>query len=473
MSPDASQRPIYPGGSWRWTVVLLFVAAIGLRLHGAWVAPPLSGFDGPYHAAYIGILAFEDRMPLPNEGWSTDHPPLYYAVSSLLWKSMPDRASAHTILVALRGLNVLAALGLGLAILASARLLSPTRPQRAVAAVAVALFVPMLVPASFLLGNEILAAALCAAALLVLLRCLSVGASLRWAALLGAVLGLGVLTKASVLILVAVALPILWARSRAEGGALRAGLAPVVVATLVFLTVCGWWFARNIVYTGELLITQNAAETREMGKQGYGPKRDPGAYVTLRPDALLDPADHSPRATAAVWPVTFASIWFDYHGTTLDVRRPAARRLAWLLYAFGLGWTVLAGLGIAAVVRRADGFRLPGAGAALLLLLGLTLASYVLFTWRVATSSALKGSYLSPGLPAFALLAGWGFDRVARAGRRARLAMAAALIAFVATVSAVFWVGWAPLPIDPASAYLLVYRDAPTDRVAAFFLGGR
>ena len=37
----------------------LFASAAILQVHNAWVALPLSGFDGPGHATYIGILHFE------------------------------------------------------------------------------------------------------------------------------------------------------------------------------------------------------------------------------------------------------------------------------------------------------------------------------------------------------------------------------------------------------------------------------
>ena len=42
---------------------------------------------------------------------------------------------------------------------------------------------------------------------------------------------------------------------------------------------------------------------------------------------------------------------------------------------------------------------------ALVLVAALALAAYAAFTYRVATLSALKGTYLSPGGPAFAILA--------------------------------------------------------------------
>lgn len=460
-----------PGLSYRLILVGLFALAAIVRVHGAWVAPPLSGFDGPYHAANVGIVLFEGRLPLPHEGWSTFHPPLYYALCAGVWRLLPDDASPRVVLFCLRLVGVLSGLGIGLVVLAIARLLAPRRPNVAIGATAVALFVPMHIGASFLVGNEILAAFLSAAGVLLLLRWQGDPSATRRAGALGAVLGLAALTKFSALVPVAVAGVMLLARGRATASGLRA-LLPAAVAGTAFVLVAGWYFARNLSLYGEPVVMQNEIVTREMRKQGYGPSRSLGAYLSLRPHALLDPADRSRATTAAVWPVTFASIWFDYHAVTLDVRRPEARGAALALYAFGAGWTFLAALAVAVSLRRGDLFAVPMADRALLLLAALTLASYVGFTWRVATVSALKGSYLSPGLPAFALLAGAGFDRAIAAGRRAAAASWTALAGFALAVTATFWVGWAPLPIDPASAYLLVYRDAAAERVYEFFAAG-
>ena len=88
-------------------LVSLFALAAILRLHNAWVALPLSGFDGLYHAAYIGILHLDGRIPLSHESWSTYHPPLYYGLSALVWKLLPASAGPRTVLVALRLVNVL------------------------------------------------------------------------------------------------------------------------------------------------------------------------------------------------------------------------------------------------------------------------------------------------------------------------------------------------------------------------------
>ena len=166
-----------------------------LRVHNAWVTPPLAGFDGPYHAAYIGIIFLEGRWPLSQESWSTFHPPLYYALSALVWKLLPDGLGPHAVLFWLRMLNVAAGLAIGFAVQRSARLLFPQRPRVEIYAVGLALFLPMLIGPSSELGNEMLAAAFCALAVPLWLRCLQEPDSRRRALALGAVLGLAVLSK--------------------------------------------------------------------------------------------------------------------------------------------------------------------------------------------------------------------------------------------------------------------------------------
>jgi 4-amino-4-deoxy-L-arabinose transferase-like glycosyltransferase len=450
-----------------------FTLAAVVRIHGAWSASPLSGFDGPYHAAYIGTLFFDGRLPLMNEGWSTDHPPFYYALCALIWRVLPADASAHAVLFALRLVNVVAGLALGVVVHATARRLAPDRPWVRDAAAFVALYVPMLVPPSFLLGNEILAAALCGGATLALVRVLEAPESPSKALALGAVLGLAVATKLSAVTVLAGAIAVLLVAAIRGREARVARLRSLGVVVLAFFSIAGWVFARGWIESGDPLMTQNSVESREMIKQGYGPPRSIGAYFSFRPDVLFDPGDRSAAATAPVWPLTFASIWFDAHGTTLDVRKPWARRLAPPLLLFGVLWTFCAGLGLVEVARGRAALCVPLSALALALQLAATLAAYVVFTRQVATWSALKGTYLSSATPAFAIFVGLGIDRLASTGRRARLALGAGLALVAALVSASFWVGWlAPLPFDPAAAYRLVYTDPATERVISYFLPG-
>jgi hypothetical protein len=462
----------------RLGLLLLFALAAALRLHGAWVAQPLSGYDGPFHATNIGILLFEGRIPLPHEGWSTFHPPLYYAISALLWALLPDDLSPHSVLFALRLLNVLASLSLGWAVFVAARIALPARPVAALCAAAVALFLPMEIGPSFLIGNEMFGASLSAWGVAGMLACLRSDATRVRLASLGLVLGMGLITKFNTgVVALSAGLAILVQDVRRRGLVPGALSRAAVLAGLAAL-IAGWYFAWNLQLYGRPILMQNQIVSAFMAKSGYGPTRPVADYFSLHPGILRIDLDtllfDDPRsgARAAVWPVTFASVWFDLHSTLMVAPSPPARVAAWILYACGALWTVLALWGAAHLLRQPRGSPPFVYGAALSLVIGLTLASYVVFTWRVATFSALKGSYLSPSMLPFCVLAGAGCDRLVAGGRRiARAALAVLVGVYVATAMAIFWVGWlAPLPFNPGTFYLRAFSDASTRRVTDFFM---
>lgn len=459
-------------------VILLFALAALLRVHGAWVAQPLSGFDGPFHATNIGILLFEGRIPLPHEGWSTFHPPFYYALSALLWALLPDDLSPHSVLFALRLLNVLASLSLGWAVLVAVRLVLPARPVAGLCATALALFLPMEIGPSFLVGNEMLGASLSAWGIVGMLACLRSDAT--WARLvgLGGVLGLALLTKFNTGVVALSAGLAITVQDLRRRGAVPAALARPAALTALVLAVAGWYFAWNVQLYGQPILMQNEIVSAHMAKSGYGPTRPLGGYFSLHPGILrldlptLLTDQERPEARAAVWPVTFASVWFDLQSTLLVATSPPARIAAWILYACGALWTALAIWGAVHLLRQPRGSPPFACASALLLVIGLALASYVVFTWRVATFSALKGSYLSPSMLPFCVLAGAGCERLlARGHRLARAALASLLGVFVTTAMAIFWVGWlAPLPFNPGTFYLRVFSDPATRRVTDFFM---
>ncbi len=455
-------------------IVALFALAAALRLHNAWMAPPLSGYDGPFHAAYTSVLYHEHRLPLPHEGWSTFHPPLYYATTAALWTALPDLLGPRWILYALRLVNVLAGLGLGLAVFGIARRALPDRPQVAVYAAAIALFLPMHIgPASFL-GNELPAAALAALGIWLLFRCLEQPEGTGRALLCGAVLGAAVLTKVNALcVLAAAGISLLFVGVRSHGWRFSS-LKPAALVGTAALLISGGYFARNVYHYGQPIAMQIGPVPALMAQQGYGPPRPLEAYLSVAPDVLFDPADKAARRRSEVWPVTFASVWFDIHGTTLHVRDPNSRLFSRILFACGGVITAMTLLGLFAILRRRVRVSVPYGGAALVLVGALALVAYAAFTYRVATLSALKGTYLSPGVPAFAILAGLGFDLAGRFRAELRALTSVFLVLFVLTSTAISWIGWlAPMHANPADFYIRAYSDEPSRRVYDYFVRER
>lgn len=451
-------------------LALLLVSAL-LRVHNAWVASPLSGYDGPYHAAYIGILHFEGRFPLQDESWSTFHPPFYYALCAAVWELLPDAWGPHAVLFALRLVNVAFSLALGWAVYRSARLLFPERPRLPTYALAIVLFLPMHVGPSVQIGNEMAATSLGGLALLLLWLCLAKPEDRRRPLALGAVLALALLSKFSVGVIALTALAALAAQGVTRAGWRLAALRNAALAGGVLLLLTAPYFGRNLVHFGVPSLVHVDVSADVMREAGFGRPRPWRDYVRLHADVLRDPGSRHPRITSSVWPVTFATTWFDIHHTVIDHTSPWSRRLAPLLFAFGAILTGFALLGIVALWRGSPRAAVPFATPALTLLTLLALLAFVAFTRRVANFSVLKGIYLDPAVVPVCLFAAVGLDRAAERAALVRHAVHGALASFVALVTALFWMGGlSPMALEPAGFYLQVYSDPPTRRTFEYFL---
>lgn len=447
----------------------LFVVAAILRVHNAWVAAPLSGFDGIYHGAYIGGIYWDGRFQLPH-GF-TNHPPLYYGLSALLWKLIPESASSHTVLFILRLLNVAAGLGTAAALWSSARTLFPARPHVGYYALVLTLFLPMLIGPSALLGNQILCTALGAAAIALLLRCLDTP-SPRGALLAGAVAGLGVLTKMSVGLVVGVAGLALLVRGLQLHGMKWQALALPALLSFAAIATSSPHFVRSVT-TADVPIDPLQDVWSGFDRSPGSGLRPWAAYLDTNIESLVDPASRTPRAQRAVWSNTFAATWFDSHGTVLYTQDPNAKKLARVLFVFGALFSLACVWGciLSARGRSESAVRLGLPALALLILL--TLGSYVAFTRVVPEHGALKGTYLSAGLSGFVLFAALALDDIARRHTQLQRAIAAALCVFVASVTLLFWQGGvAPMRISPAVWYLRAYADPPTQRAFRYFHKG-
>ena len=172
----------------------LFAAAAIFWAWNALSLSPLWGYDGPGHAAYIETLR-QGRWPHPLEGWSTFHPPLYYALAALVWR-VTEGLGAEATLLGLRVISGASWLATAACIVAALRALGiGGRPV--LVCVAVWLGMPCAHMASAMIGNESLAALLAAAATWQLLHWHARADSWRRASALGLLCGLAIATKVS------------------------------------------------------------------------------------------------------------------------------------------------------------------------------------------------------------------------------------------------------------------------------------
>jgi hypothetical protein len=84
----------------RAAAAALLLAAALFRIHNAWAAAPLSGFDGPFHAAYIGILHYEGRIPSSTRAGPRSTRRLTTLLSDGIWRFLPSEWTPNTVLFA-------------------------------------------------------------------------------------------------------------------------------------------------------------------------------------------------------------------------------------------------------------------------------------------------------------------------------------------------------------------------------------
>jgi len=449
-------------------VFALFGIAALLRFHNAWVAPPLSGFDGPYHGGYIGAIVWEGRFQPPHA--FTNHPPLYYAVSAALWKLLPDALSAHSVLFALRAINVVCGLTAAGAVALSTRWLLPTRPDAPLYALAIALFLPMHIGPSALLGNQMMEVALGASAAALLLRTLQ-DPRPRNAALAGVVAGLGMLAKLSVGIVVAAGGLALLVRGGQQHGIHARALSLAATFGIAATVFASPYFVYDLASRGTP-VDPAVDLWAELDRSHQLPPRPWTDYADPDIARWIDPGQLGNGGQQAVWPVTFASTWFDLFGTVLDVHHPRARSGARTLFVLGGLISLAAALGAANAARGTQARSIPLGAVLLGLLIALNIASYVAFTRAVPTYGALKGTYLSPALTAFVFFAAAGLDGLVQKRTWLRAPVGGVLAALVIATSTVFWQGGlAPMRVNPADLVLRDYSDPPTLRAFRYFVG--
>jgi 4-amino-4-deoxy-L-arabinose transferase-like glycosyltransferase len=377
---------------------LLTGALYALRIP-AWQAP-----DEPAHYNYIRQVS-EGRLPLieeddydeayrsriVSEGFPADlsidpltyedwQPPLYYLLL------VPVFRLTGGSLVALR----LASLLFGAAIIwvayQAASELWPRQEWLALTATAFVAFLPQHVAGLATLNNDSLANLIIATILWLLLR--SAGrpgrAAAQWA-LIGALLGVGFLTKATVYITVPVVGLALWWRYRQQRLALwRATIKVALPALLLGLL----WWVRNLAVYGGFDILGKAAHDRVVVGQ-------------LRTADWLAQQGLAP-ALRQFAVTTFQSFWgqFGWMGVVMDRRVYAALAL------FSLA--VVAGLALAWRRRRWNAARRQQAA----LLAATLLATLAVYLGYNLTFLQAQGRYLFPALIPLASavaagLAGW------------------------------------------------------------------
>ncbi len=388
-------------------------AQVRVAILGLWAAlavnnlirlPYHIGMDAAGHLDYVKYLVEHHRLPLAVDGWQMFQPPLAYLLSAPLYALAPAMNDAQA-LVMLRALPLLCGLLQVEVCFRAVRAVFPHRGDLQIAGTLIGGFLPINVFISQAFGNEPLAGLLGSLALLLVLARHQARRPLLdpgFGAALGALLGLTLLAKVSVLLVIPFILAFcVFGEDAGTGRRLRFLAATGGALALV----AGWYFLRNWVHMGRPFIG------------GWDPARgfaywqDPG-YITFHSLTTFGTALVRPiyAGAAGFWDGLYSTLWLD--GTVGSI---VQRTMCppWN-YPFVVASALTALAPCAALAAGAAAlWRKPAGALCLACLAALVLGIFRLYVTEVPSYATLKGSYLMGLLPCFAILGAAGMDRLA------------------------------------------------------------
>jgi tetratricopeptide (TPR) repeat protein len=420
-------------------LILLAAAWALLLIHNFPFVPLASGFDGPAHLEYVGYIQDHHRLPNAREGWEMVQPPLYYIIGAKLLDLGGCNALQPLGVMLLRYLNLAIGAATLALIFAGLRLIFPGDWKKPLAGVVFAAFLPAQLCLLHYTTNETLSAMFVTAALCVTLHLLRADQPWwGWHGILGIVLGLALLSKASAVpvvpaILGALAVKLILRRERS----LHVWLGGIGAPLLICLCMSGWHYLQLWCDFGNPLTG------------GWDPKvvapwwqikgfQTPAYYFSFG-DALTRPFF---SGLHSFWDAFYTTLWGDgLLGGKIDVwgRPPWNYDLMAVGYVLALVPTVLVLTGL--IRALAMSFRAANPAWILLIGLGWLFAFAILdMSLKVPSYSHTKAFFGLPVLLTLCALLALGFEYWAGRGKAARWALGAALGIWLVNNYASLWI---------------------------------
>lgn len=345
--------------------------------------------DEGAHYQYVRFVAENWRLPIfqgyEGVGYEAHQPPLYYFLAALFQKLTGkfDEPGKWV-----RFLSTIFSGGVVWIVWLTGRRLFPSQLTAGIGAMAFAAFLPMHIAIGSAVGNDSLTNLLFAGSLYAMLLLMQ-APSPRTAAIVGILIGLSLLTKATAILLLPLALLALTMakRSRPELRLSRL-LTPLFVYVLL---IGGWWFVRNaMLYSDPLLqktFTQAFAGTAKASDMREAFDLSMSGYLGWVGD----------------W--TFKSFWFAY-GTPQTANTGRPNFLADWVYHLLRVWGVVILVGFWLRIREElspDVLRFIILGGACLALVALTFGMFVLTFFQA------QGRYFFPALLPISVVVGLGW----------------------------------------------------------------
>ncbi|MDQ3814723.1 MAG: hypothetical protein M3347_12330 [Armatimonadota bacterium] len=301
----------------RWLLPALVTAYAVLTLLLIVRVPMGAAPDEMAHIEYVQYLATQGGLPIfrplgaLHPGYEFHQPPLYYALCASLYRAAPDEVRNYLC----RLVSLLCGAATLVFLWHSVVALFPQNRELPVLATGFAALWPMHQGVGASAGNDALAGLVCAASFWVMAR----GARRPWqtneSILLGALIGLGLLTKNTCLVIAPAALGAAWMWAQRSStthadsqGDLSAALKSIGAIAAVALVVSGWWLWRNTRLYGDPLALRIFDEAFS--------KSSP------RPGALMTGLGLSlPAYLRALLLILFATTWGFFGGPNTAIEK--------------------------------------------------------------------------------------------------------------------------------------------------------
>jgi 4-amino-4-deoxy-L-arabinose transferase-like glycosyltransferase len=369
---------------------------------------------------------------LASEGWQMYQPPLYYYISAIIYKLFGGKAA---LAVSLKAVQVFTTLvGLGNIALAwwLLCLLFPGQIRVRTLGFSVTALLPMGFYMNPMVSNEIFSGAVIGLAIVLAVR-YGFENELRWkyAFLIGAVCGLGLLSKYTGLFILSSFLLLLILRHVNRQGNLK----PSLVLAAVALVLCGWFYGRNIVvfkdpFIGNWDKASGAHYEQAPGYRNLSFYTRLGSWFTQLPERTR---------WLSFWDGNYASMWTDPESTFLSQDDRTTNILAslslWLAVLPSVA--ILLGLGkaVAHLIRR----KWDHPFFLLVLTTFFTLAASISFSLEVPFFSTVKAFFFLSLLSSIAVFAALGLETMTRQLGRLRWLLYANLAALYGIIIYLFW----------------------------------
>jgi len=296
-------------GRLRWILISLWVI---LALNNIGKIPLVIGMDVAEHMEYIRYIANNWNIPLATEGWQMFQPPFFYLVSAVIYKIFAMFFAPETVERILRIIPLACGVLQVEVCYRTVGYVYPGRDDLKCIGTVIGGLLPMNIYISQFVGNEPLAGLLASIAILLLTRILSsnVAPSMGNLVSLGVLLGLAMLTKVTALLLLFPVAGFLFYKLAMSDPLPARGLSKAIAPTMLVLVsafaVSGWYFFRNWVEMGQVVIG-GWDPSRNILWWQYPGYRTPANLLSFG-ESLFYPIL---SAVGSIWDGLYSTLWMD------------------------------------------------------------------------------------------------------------------------------------------------------------------